>query len=105
MGNKYKLFLYPKAKKDLDDIFYYISEELKNKTAILNLIKKIKKSFDNICCFPQSCPLINNEYVKDNDLRKLVIDNYIAFYKIDNVNLSINVVRVLYGMSNWEKIL
>ena len=56
-----------------------------------------------MCAFPESCPYINNEYVKDKSLRKLIVNNYIAFYRVrDN---EIQVVRVLYGMRNYEVLL
>ena len=54
---------------------------------------------------PNSCPLVNNEYVKDKTLHKLIVNNYIIFYRVKDENQTIEVVRVLYGMMNFKEIL
>ncbi len=88
------------AQLDMGQIFDYIAVELCNPTAAIGQINDFEKAFDNVCTFPESCPYINNEYVKDKSLRKLIVNNYIAFYRIrDN---EIQVVRVLYGMRNYS---
>lgn len=87
----------------MEQIFNYIAVELCNPTAAIGQINDFEKAFENVCSFPESCPYINNEYVKDKSLRKLIVNNYIAFYRIkDN---EIQVVRVLYGMRNYEALL
>lgn len=102
-NNKYQLKIYPLARLDMEQIFNYIAVELCNPTAAIGQINDFEKAFDNICSFPESCPFINNEYVKDKSLRKLVVNNYIAFYRI--MDKEIQVVRVLYGMRNYETFL
>lgn len=102
-NNKYQLKIFPLAKLDMEQIFNYIAVELCNPTAAIGQINDFEKAFENVCSFPESCPYINNEYVKDKSLRKLIVNNYIAFYRIkDN---EIQVVRVLYGMRNYEALL
>ena len=100
---KFELRIFPLAKADLESIFYYISVTLCNPTAGLKQIGDFEKAFDNLRCFPESCPHIDNEYVKDRTLRKLVVNNYIAFYRIRNNE--IQVIRVLYGMRDYENLL
>ena len=91
------------ARLDMEQIFDYIAVELCNPTAAIGQINDFEKAFENICTFPESCPYVNNEYVKDKSLRKLIVNNYIAFYRIkDN---EIQVVRVLHGMRNYEPFL
>lgn len=102
-NNKYQLKIFPMARLDMEQIFDYIAVELCNPTAAIEQINDFEKAFENVCTFPESCPYINNEYVKDKSLRKLIVNNYIAFYRIkDN---EIQVVRVLYGMRNYEPFL
>lgn len=105
MEKEYSLFIYPKAAQDMDGIFDYICNKLCNPTAAINQIDEFEQSLNLICSQPLSCPLVNNEYVKDASLRKLVVNNYIVFYKVDDKKEQINVVRVLYGMMNFKEIL
>lgn len=103
MESKYILNIYPSAQLDLDKIFAYIYNDLSNPKAAIDLIDDFRKSFNNLCYFPESNPLVNNEYVKDKSLRKLLIKNYIVFYRIRGYEIQI--VRVLYGMSNYQMLL
>ena len=102
-NNKYRLKIFPLAKLDMEQIFDYIAIDLCNPTAAIGQINDFEKAFENICTFPESQPFIKNEYVKDKSLRKLVVNNYIAFYRIKEKEIQI--VRVLYGMSNYENLL
>ena len=47
--------------------------------------------------------LTDNEYVRDKTLRKLVVNNYIVFYRA--TDSEIQVIRVIYGMRNFTDIL
>lgn len=104
MGNKkYELKIFPMAQHDMEQIFDYIAVELCNPSAALGQIDDFERAFESVCAFPESCPYINNEYVKDKSLRKLVVNNYIAFYRFKGDEVQI--VRVLYGMRNYEVLL
>ena len=103
MANKFELKIFPLAQTDMEQIFKYIAVELCNPTAAIEQINDFEKAFENVCSFPESCPYINNEYVKDKSLRKLIVNNYIVFYRIKGNE--VQVVRVLYGMRNYETLL
>ena len=103
MPDKYSLKIFPAAAKDMEQIFDYIAVTLSNPTAALGQIDDFEKAFDLICSFPESCPLINNEYVKDRSLRKLIVNKYIAFYRVRNNEVQI--VRVIYGMRDYSALL
>ena len=102
-NSKYQLKIFPLAKLDMEQIFNYIAVDLCNPTAAIRQINDFENAFENVCAFPKSCPYMKNEYVKDKSLRKLVVNNYIAFYRVKNNE--IQVVRVLYGMRNYETLL
>lgn len=103
MESNYRLNIYPSAQKDLASIFEYINNDLANPSAAFKLINTFRERFEDLWFFPESCPLINNEYVKDKTLRKLIVKNYIAFYRI--IGYEIQIVRVLYGMSDHQTLL
>lgn len=103
MENNYVLDIAPLAAIDLEEAFRYISEELQNPDAAFALINEIDKALDKVCLFPESFPLIQNKYVKDKTVRKLPVKNYIVFYKVHEN--TVQVVRVIYGMRNYEDIL
>ena len=55
--------------------------------------------------FPNSGSKIRNNLVKDKTLRKIIVKKYIAFYKTNDKEKTLSIVRVIYGKSNWEAIL
>ena len=105
MDNRYSITIEKYAQKDLSDIFTYICNTLHNKKAAYKLLDKINEKFKTLSIFPDIAPNINNNYVKNKNIRKLLIDNYIAFYEIDKINKEIRIIRILYGMSNYVDIL
>ena len=44
---------------------------------------------------------INIDLIKKYQFRKLVIKNYIAFYRVNDKERIVNVERILYNASNW----
>lgn len=50
-------------------------------------------------------PTVSNRYIKDRTLRNIVVKNYIVFYRAVFDKREIQVVRVLYGMMDYEKYL
>ena len=103
MINSYKLKITKLAFEDMDQIFDYIAYELFNPVAAKDLLYEFEKAFKKICIFPLSFPNICNEYVKDKNLRKLAVKNYMVFYRIKGNEVQIT--RVLYGMRQYEILL
>lgn len=100
-NSKYSLSIYPKAREDLENIFRYISEDLCNPEAALKLIDDIESSLDRVCYNPFMYSLVENKFIKDHTLRKLIVSNYLVFYRPDEQAHEIQVIRVLYGMSDY----
>ena len=94
--NNYSLKLTPKASEDLDKIYSYISKELYAEKAVKNLLEKIETSIMRLKDFPFSC-----NYVVD----KLIIDNYIAFYLVNQKEQQVIIMRVLYGRQEYQDLL
>ena len=103
MENNFVVVIFPLAQADMEEIFNYISNNLKNKIAAGKLINDFKRTIEIIRLFPESFPLINNEYVNDIIIRKVSLKNYIIFYRI--VNYEIQKIRVLHGLQKYEKLL
>ena len=101
----YKLEFLPIAKKDIDDIIYYIYNNLKNKTAAINLSKDFIKAANSIIDFPYGLA----EYKPFSKLkytyRCIKIKNFLMFYTINEKDKTIIIVRILYSKMNINKIL
>ena len=103
--NSYSLKLTPKASEDLDKIYRYITEELYAEQAAVNLLEKIETSVMRLKEFPFSCNYVADEYLKNKGYRKLIIDNYIAFYLVNEEEKQVIIMRVLYSRQKYESLL
>lgn len=100
--NKYSLRITERAEKDIDDVFDYIVNELKNPTAFNSLYKKFLSSCENVCLFPHSCPISN--LPAPFKVRKIILDNYIAFYEVDSEKEEIIISRFCYARQDLNNI-
>ena len=91
------------ATEDLRKITDYISYVLLNPNASEKLVYEFLDALERISLFPLSCSLVQNELIKEQGLRKLIVQKYILFYKFEENE--IRVVRILYGMRNYSNLL
>jgi plasmid stabilization system protein ParE len=94
-----------KAAKDLDDILRYISVDLSNPIAAQNFGKRVFEKIDLVRSFPLSCERVSNEFLDDNSIFKMLVDNYIIYYKVHFDEKIISILRVVYGKRNLDEIL
>lgn len=105
LKNNYSIKLTPKAREDLDRIYSYISQELYAEKAAINIVEKIETSIMRLKDFPFSCNYVADEFLKNNRYRKLIIDNYIVFYLVNEEEQQVIVMRVLYGRQKYQDLL
>lgn len=103
--NSYSLKFTPIASEDLDSIYSYISNNLSAPVAADNLLYKIENDILRLRDFPYSCSYVVDESLKARGYRKLIIDNYIVFYLINEMDKQVVIMRVLYGAQNYQEIL
>ena len=93
------------AEKDFEYIMDYISVELRNPTAAQNLGRKLFEAIDNVCAFPQSGTPVVNSGIADSSVRRLVIDNYLLYYKPLKADNLLYILRIVYGQRKQNDIL
>lgn len=96
---KYNIEYSENSKKDLIEIKQYIKNNLQEPDTAQNIISKIRKEINNLKNNPDIYAIIDDDMIKKIQVRKLVVKNYIVFYRIQNENIQI--VRIMYGRRNW----
>lgn len=98
--DKYKISIYPKAFKELDEIFKYIAIEKQSPENAKAQTDRIRQALQLLEVFPQSHQeRLEGRYAK-RGYRQLLIDNYIVIYKIDEVNKMVYIVTIQYAGRN-----
>lgn len=105
MDSKYSYNFTEKAERDFDEILRYISFDLANPIAAQNLGRKIFEKIDIVRSFPESCAIVENEFLSDKTVRKLLVDNYIIYYKANHDKKIITIIRIVYGKRNLDEII
>ena len=63
--------------------------------------KEIYKLEDN----PTIYAIIEDEFIKKREIRKIKVNNYIVFYKVEENKSIVQIVRIMYGRRNWINLL
>jgi addiction module RelE/StbE family toxin len=101
----YDLRIMPMAEEDLDGIFGYIANTLEAPVAANRLMMKIEKAIQTLKDTPRIGPKCRDKILSKKGYRKLIIDNYIAFYLVSDEDRTVIVMRVIYGRRNYTALL
>jgi len=55
--------------------------------------------------YPYSGSFVLDEFLKSRGYRKLIIDNYLAFYLVNEPEKQVVIMRILYGAQNYQDLL
>lgn len=100
---KYKVVYTAGARKDLRDIFRYISEKLLAPENAAGQTERIMSAIRKLDMMPKRNRLYEEEPWYGRGLRFFPIDNYLVFYRIDDELGTVYVVRIMYGGRDVHK--
>ena len=78
---------------------------LKNPNAADNLLDAATEQIGSLADLPQKFHLVDDPVLASWGIRFVIINNYLAFYTIDEEKQTVIIVRFLYQKSNWTAIL
>ena len=99
----YKLKISPKAIDDLVEIKSYITQELCNPQASVNLVSKIMKKIRRLSEHPGIGASLSSVMDIQTDYRFLVCAKYLIFYRFEDEIVFVS--RILYGKRDYTHIL
>ena len=102
--NKYKIQFSKDSRKDLKDIYIYIKYNLQEPITAKKLIDKIRKEIYKLENNPTIYAIIRDEIIKKRGIRRIKVNNYIVFYKVEEKNKIVEIVRIMYGRRIWRNI-
>ena len=93
----------PEAVRDLQEMRQYISKTLCNPKAAARISKMILDTCSKLKQHPQMGAALEAKIGKTTDLRYLICEKHIAFYRIDGE--AISVARIIDGRQDYLHIL
>lgn len=101
--NNYRIVFTETAELELDAIYDYISKTLLSEDSANKLMTKIEESTLRLEIFPESCSIADGYIINNVQYRKLIVDNYILLYNVDDMAKQVNIIHILYGRRNYLK--
>lgn len=98
--DKYKVKVNPQAIRELDLIYDYIAKEKMSPENARRQADRIKNAILGLDIFPQSHQKRNEGRYADKGYRQLLVDNYIAVFRIDEARKIVYVVTIQYHGRN-----
>ncbi|MGF3114419.1 type II toxin-antitoxin system RelE/ParE family toxin [Facklamia sp. P12937] len=103
--SKYTIVVSSRAKKDIIKIYEYISANLNSDLSALKLIKKIEESIRGLDEMPERFRRYRDEDLDKENISICPVKNYLIFYRVNNGEKLVEIIRVLYSRRNYEDIL
>lgn len=98
--DKYKVKLLPRSFRDIGSIYAYIANEKSSPQNAKGQTDRIKESIKGLGFFPQSHQERQEGRYAGKGYRQLLVDNYIAIFRIDETEKTVYVVTVQYQGRN-----
>lgn len=91
--------------QDLNRTLDYIEFTLKNSRAADDLLDEAEHTVASLSQMPERYALAGDELLASWGIRLVRVKNYLAFYTVDRETQTVQVIRFLYGKSDWRSIL
>ncbi len=93
------------AQRDLLNAAEHIEFVLKNPKAADELLDEAEDRIGSLSDFPERFRLVDDPFLSSWGIRFVIVNNYLAFYIINDKKNMVIVFRFLYQKSNWNAIL
>ena len=95
--NEYEVRVTRQALEQMKEIVHYILNDLMAPDAAGNLLDKMKAEITKLSSFPKKQALIDEEPWRTDGVRKLVVNNFLIYYWVDDENNRVQVTAVIYS--------
>ena len=101
----YKVYITSDAHRDLSDITGYIKNKLCNSKAANDFLSEIEKYYEELKSNPLMFERCRDARLNAMGYRKIPIKNYICFYKVDEKEKTVYIMRIIYGRRDYGKLI
>ena len=102
---EYKIVIEQTAENDLLGILSYISDTLHEPSIAMKIYGLIKKEILTLNRMPFRFEVVNEEPYRSIGVRRIPVENYTAFYIVDENEKTVHIFRILYNRREWRYLL
>ena len=104
MINTYSIIYSPEARDDLKDIYSYIAFDLLVPGIAEGQVNRIRKTIRSLDFMPSRFSIVDWEPWKSMGMHKILVDNFVVFYTVDDNQMEVSILRILYAGRDIESI-
>ncbi len=101
----YKVYITSDAYSDLSDITGYIKNKLCNPKAATDFLNETEKYYEKLKSNPLMFECCRDSRLNAKGYRKIPIKNFICFYRVDEKEKTVYIMRVIYGRRDYCKLI
>ena len=104
MSAPYRLTYSPESIEDLREIHHCIKDVLLEPRTAQRQVARIRDAARALRSLPKRHPVLDWEPWSSEGVRRMVVDNYVLLYVVDDRKGVVAIVRVLYGARDLDQI-
>ena len=101
----HKLIFRPEAESDLREIIRFYTVERNNPAFADRLTDEIEEAVERLREYPYANPVLLSPFRFRHEYRKILVRDYLIFYRINQQRKTVIVSRVLYAKMDYERYL
>ncbi len=99
--DNYTVKLYPRAYRDIEDVYRYIAEKLSEPTVAENMINDFEKAIYSLEQMPERCPERQIGIYANRGYRQMFVKNYVIIYRVIKEGKEVHIITVRYAPGNF----
>lgn len=100
MSDTYRVKITLQAYDNISKIIRYISHNLHSPDAASQLLDRIYEKAASLAHMPKRIALINEEPWGSKGIRKVSVNNFYIYFWIDEKNMMVQIISVIYSKRN-----
>ncbi len=96
---KYTVKLYPRAYRDLDEIYSYIAVNLSEPATANKMLESLEEAIISLEQFPERGSIRRVGAYANQGYRQIFVKNYTIIYRIYKANQEVRIVTIRYAPS------
>ena len=102
---EYSVSITDLAKQDIRRIASYIRNDLHEPEIAKQMAETIVDTIQTLEDMPLRVKPVNDERLAGKGIRGLGIESYTAFFRVDDRQKTVEIIRVLYSRRGWQTLL
>ena len=89
------------CREEIDEIYEYISEKLVAENSAKKLMRKMRDAIRDLSESPNLYMKIEKKDKLKREYRRIVIDNFVVLYTVDESNKKVYIAHMYYGRRDY----